>query len=502
MKGKNAVKKNLCIVSFVLLFLCMPPVLLAAFSLEDLLTGYAERDIGLKELHIQFMQSLLEEKKVFTDNGINVTLSTGTMHFVPSGNGFTYSVAPEITFAFPYLNNTRIQAALPLRSSSVSAGTGKSALKLTSDASLSVKTDIISYKNKERKLFLEKAARQTELARRACAERALETEKNFWTELRSLYTAAAAAAKAQDSLIASENNFKTVKNQGYAAVSPKYRKAELAVKSDEYAFEEKKRLCAAALTEFALNCGKDADFFTEIPLLPDDLKSRPLLSFSDFDTALYGAAEQAFWKYTYNEKMRSSQKNFFLGAGFSYTYLSEGTPGKKDVPGTGTSGHIQPSNEIGAEVSASWKGVSAAAGVSITTENPASPRISFALGWDMNVFKNADYTAQIKQYDAESDLLAVQSAHEDKKKREKALETKAADLLWQRSKTAEEAALYEQLYRDMQIWFKEGIVSPADLLEAKINFEQMSYYANAAALDCIIYNIDVRRLFVQKAEHD
>jgi len=476
-------------------FLCAVFSPLTALSLEELLHGYAEKDIVFKELHVKFMQSVLEEKRVRTDNGVNVTLSTGTINFVAEKDASFFSVTPEVKLAIPSLQNTVVNASFPFQANTVNgASSGGSGSSTMSGASVNVKSDIISSAAAKRAAAIENAARQTVLARRACEDRALEIEKNFWTELQALYQGASDSAKAQETLIASQKSFDTVKTQGYGASSSKYRLAELTVKSNERALEEKKRSFAAAFTDFALNCGKDADFFAgaDIPVLPEDMRRRPLLSVGDFDPALFAPVEQAAWNYAYNEKLRKADIPFSVGAGASYAYKRTDPPQKG-----GRSAGGDTENTVGAELSAAWRGISATAGVSVDTKKLSSPRLSFSLGWDMRTFKNAGLRKDAKKFGVELDMLALHSAEENKKKREQTLTVKAADLTWQREKTSEELDLYRALYADMQKGFNDGVVSARDLLEAKTNFEQVLYKAFSVELDCLIYNIEVKRLFVQ-----
>ena len=239
--GKRAKKLLLCICFALCSF-----VFLAALDFNRLLAGYAENDIELKELDVKLRRALLAEQKTVGENTVNLSLSTGTMTFTADGKNTSVSVSPEIKLTLPSLNNTEIKAEVP---SSLQTADGSVSKSQLSQAGVSLSTDIVSSAKSVRNLANEKARRTTELARRALENRFLQVEKNFWTQLRALYTEATAAAKLQDILLSSKKELASVQTQGYEKGSSKYRGAELKVKTDEHELEKKRRELASALAD-------------------------------------------------------------------------------------------------------------------------------------------------------------------------------------------------------------------------------------------------------------
>ena len=274
-----------------------------------------------------------------------------------------------------------------------------------------------------------------------------------------------------------------MQTQGYEKGSSKYRGAELKVKTDEHELEKKRRELASALADFALNCGLSASDIRELPLVPDEAVHKPLLSVMDFDKERYVKTEQAEWNSEYAEKARSAKKNFSLrgSAGYSYTDTAASTNGV---------------NTLSAGLISSWKGVSAAAGVSVPVETPEKPKFNLSFGWDMNKHKSADFTRKDGVYAAELDGFSVQAAKKEADRQIRLFAVKADDLEWQRKKNAEELNLGKRLYEDTQKWYKDGIVSADDVLRAKTAYESILYKTNGTELDCLIYNIDLTLLFV------
>ena len=477
--GKRAKKLLLCICFALCSF-----VFLAALDFNRLLAGYAENDIELKELDVKLRRALLAEQKTVGENTVNLSLSTGTMTFTADGKNTSVSVSPEIKLTLPSLNNTEIKAEVP---SSLQTADGSVSKSQLSQAGVSLSTDIVSSAKSVRNLANEKARRTTELARRALENRFLQVEKNFWTQLRALYTEAAAAAKLQDILLSSKKELASVQTQGYEKGSSRYRGAELKVKTDEHELEKKRRELANALADFALNCGLSASDISELPLVPDEAVHKPLLSVTDFDKDRYVKTEQAEWNSEYAEKARSAKKNFSLrgSAGYSYTGAAASTNGV---------------NTLSAGLISSWKGVSAAAGVSVPVETPEKPKFNLSFGWDMNKHKSADFTRKDDVYAAELDGFSVQAAKKEADRQIRLFAVKADDLEWQRKKNAEELNLGKRLYEDTQKWYKDGIVSADDVLRAKTAYESILYKTNGTELDCLIYNIDLTLLFVNAGD--
>lgn len=467
---------------FFILFFIMLSVPVSALSVEKLLMGYAENDIQLKELDIKLQQAMLEAQKTALENGVNIILSTGDMEFDFSSSGVGVSVSPELSLSLPSLNNTTITATTPV---TISTSTST---RFT-DADVKVSTDIISDKAKNRKLTIEKAERTIEIARRTLENHVLAVETAFWKALQALFGFSAEVLKAQDDLISDQTDFDTIKVQGYSDLSTIYRTAELTARTAEYTVEEKQRLFEKNLAEFLLDCGFDVGTLITLPELPAHVDKTELLEISDFDPALYAVLDESLWNADFNEKLRDADDNFVLSAnaGYDHTNLT-------DSSGNSTR---DKENSVNAGVNATWNGLSFGAGVSLPLEEPNNPKLVLGLSWDMNEGKLSRLSDEEKQYATGLDNLAVEKAQDSWIQQLQTSLISAIDLDWQRQRNAEELALYEELYTDTQSWYAQGIVSALDLLQTKTNYEQALYKSNSTALDILIYNLELRQLFIE-----
>ena len=118
----------------------------------------------------------------------------------------------------------------------------------------------------------------------------------------------------------------------------------------------------------------------------------------------------------------------------------------------------------------------------------------------MNKHKSADFTRKDDVYAADLDGFSVQAAKKEADRQIRLFVVKADDLEWQRKKNAEELNLGKRLYEDTQKWYKDGIVSADDVLRAKTAYESILYKTNGTELDCLIYNIDLKLLFVNAGD--
>lgn len=460
---------------FMILFIILS-VPLSAISVEELLVGYAETDVLLKELDIAVQQSIISAKRTALQNGINLVFSTGNMEIGFDSNDGGITVSPELSLTLPALNNTTITATTPFQ-----IGTDTS----LTEAGVKISTDIISDVAINRSLTIERATRTIELAQRILKTRALSVETEFWQALQALYNSAARVLQAQDDLVTEQIDFNIIKAQGYSIFSAVYRTAELAILSSERAVEESKRLFTSDLGDFAIDCGFPADSLTTLPELPVFVAQTTLLSITDFDPALYINLDESLWDADFNEKLRDADKDFILSVNAGYDHRAA------------TSVANSPSEDrVSAGLNASLYGINLGAGLSVPFDDPSDPKLNLSFSWDLNEGKLLQLSDEEKQYDARLDDLAVEQAEDSWIQQVQTSLTTALDLNWERQRNAEEFLVFEDLYTETQDWYEQGLVSSLDLLQTKTNYEQALYRNDRTNLDILIYNLELLQLFI------
>ncbi|MDE6719965.1 MAG: hypothetical protein K2J68_08950, partial [Treponemataceae bacterium] len=157
---------------FVLFILASFSVLTAQESLEKLLLGYFQNSLALQELSGKVDKAILNSKSTSISNGMNISLSTGSIAF-SFGNSGSFNFAPNASLGIPAAQNLRFTA-----SSNVSARNGESEIKNTS---LGVSVDIYSSVREEREIALLKSERALLEARRDLQNGCVNMESEFYT---------------------------------------------------------------------------------------------------------------------------------------------------------------------------------------------------------------------------------------------------------------------------------------------------------------------------------
>ena len=144
------------------------------------LAKYLENDLELQRLALEVKKAELSSQETSIDNGLSVKLSTGTAVFTNENGTPSVSFSPSATAALPALSNLKLNV-----SSSVKIAGGQ---KASDNTKFSLSADIISGSTIERRLKLMNAERMLLNAKRALQNRALDAEKEFYTQLKALFT--------------------------------------------------------------------------------------------------------------------------------------------------------------------------------------------------------------------------------------------------------------------------------------------------------------------------
>ncbi len=444
-----------------------------SLSIDDLLQGYAENNVELKELSINVQQQMINAKKTGIENGVNIALSSGTMEFDFENN---VTVTPELRLDFPFLNNTSVTVQTPLELGDNTE---------LSETSVQLSTDIISSDAKNVSLQIEQANRNVELANRSLTNKALSVEESFWTSLQSLYTLESNILKAEDALIEEQVDFELIQAQGFSPQSASYRTQELSVKTAERTVEEARRLFTSELQLFLVDCGYAPTEIDNLPSLPASFENTELLSIQDFDSTLFASLEESLWNAEYNKKLRNADTDFSLNAEASFEH-AKATSVKAEE------------NALTAGLNAQWNGLNMGAGFLFPLDDKKSLSLTLSLAWDMNTTRLSLLSDEEKMHEENLDVLSIEKAQNSFEQQVQTSISDALDLEWESETNKEELALYEELYNDTQGWYEQGIVSSLDLLQAKTNYEQAVATNNATLIDMRIYNLKLHQLFIEE----
>ena len=455
-------------------------------STEELLAGYLERDSEIKNLTIELQKEKISQQIKDIENGFDISLSTGDMTF--RFDDSTFSVKPRVEASFP--TNTNLKASVSGDFAFNLGGTNESSGESESLTNISLKlsTDIISTTALEKEIENLKTQRKILEAERKLKSKALEKEKSFYSEYKTLLNTIASIIKKEQTYYDDKINFEKIKAQGYAKTSSSYRRAEMAVLSDEHEIETTKRNFIIDYKIFYLKCGKridigaaDYETIDFIQFVPDDIPEVEPLNVHDFDPANYTGTESAVWTNKINTMTRSTERKFSLTASGGYTFKNSKTS----------------SNTVDVGVDATYGGLTLGAETNLPISNNFTPAVTLSASIKPNTFKKNKLEAKKEELTEQQELMSISDAKIDFGTKALEKDLKLADINWERTKNNENLTLYESLENDMLKWYNQGVITESEYLSAKVNRQQASVTKIINLIDMIVYNCEIKTMFVE-----
>ncbi len=459
-----------------------------ALSAQPSLEGFLQNDLEIKNLSLEVQKSVLENKSTYINNGLDVTLSTGTANFKFNSDGTSVSFNPSAKISVPQINNLSVSA-----SSTIKFDDGANN---SSDTSITLGIDLISGNALERKITLLKSERTLLETKRKLQNRALEAEKEYYTELKALFTSASEISSAQNDLYDDTVDFDEIKAKGYAETSAKYRQAELKVLSDKHEVETKIHDLEHDCAVFASKCGVVFESGTNpSEFLPTEIPSTEPVNILDFAKKNYTKIESAEYEHKIAELERKADKNFSLTANAGYTFKNSNTYFGYDD----SVSKADKADTIDAGLSATYKGVTLGAGIYLPTDG-SDPTYSASATVNPNSFRTSKIKKQTNLINEDQELIAIQSAEQDYDTDIVDKQTELSDIQWSKETNSKTYDMYVTLTEDMQNLLKQGIVKETEYLDAFANKELYRFKLIINDIDVIIYNDETKLLFCRDDE--
>lgn len=471
---------------FVVFILTSFSVLAAQESLEKLLLGYFQNSLALQELSGKVDKAILNSKSTSISNGMNISLSTGSIAF-SFGNGGSFNFSPNASLGIPAARNLRFTA-----SSNVSARNGEGEVKNTS---LGVSVDIYSSVREEREIALLKSERALLEARRDLQNGFVNMESEFYTKLKNLFEIASKIITAQKSLYEHRLEFDELRVQGYSAASSKYRLKQMEVASDEHDVEIYRHELERETKIFAQECGMKYDFSDAMEFLPTKIPEVVATDVLDFDEENFAETESALWTNKINSKIREADKAFSLSVNAGYTFANTVNSFMTNAMEYGDT------IDIGSALTWHKTGLQASAGVSFPTDfGNFNPLYKLSFSFVPNQFRLADIQKKIEKVDETLELVAIESARKNYETALVAQQSSLEELQWAARTNAESFETYSQLESDTASWYQRGIITESEYRSAQVNKENYRIRILINALDLIIYNNKTATLFTRDEE--
>ncbi len=488
----------------------------AESNLPSLLFGYLKNDLSLQKYTLTAQSKALSYDASKIQNGIEVTLSTGTVKIQSSSEGSKYTFTPSASLSLPELNDTKLTATFPMTKKSGYELEGENGTFLD-NGNVKLSTGIVTSAPLKRKITLLEAERAYIEAERAVQNQALSVENEFYTNLKSLYSYVQKVLSAKNDLYDDEIDLKVLTAQGYSKTSASYRRKYLEIQSDRRNVAENLRMLERETAVFAVKCGAEYErvfkpenfdrnkiaelenqaFESVMAFLPAEIPGVEMEDVLSYEAESYTKTESAVWSKYISDLKRKSDYNLELGAYAGYTFNESSS--KYDTADGG--------------ITFDWHGITASAGVSLPTgqnlfplngtsvgQASKSPVYTFALTLKPNTWRLAKLDRQQDELNAKIDEITVKSAADDYDTAILDKLTQRGDLKWSEKSYAEEYDMYSQLEYDMDNWLKQGSVTQSDYLDAANGREKARMNQLINAVEKIIYNNNVKMMFVRNGK--
>ncbi|MBQ1711502.1 MAG: hypothetical protein II032_10335, partial [Treponema sp.] len=298
-------------------------------STQELFYSYLKNDSNLKDLTIEAEKAQLALQSSKIDEGFDITLSTGSVTIQTLGDKSTLTVkSAGVSASLPQASNLTLSASSGASITNWDFANSNSDSNSLSDTKLNLSIDLVSSSSLSRKITLLTAQRNLTQAKRNLQKQALQSETDFYTQLKALLTSTSEIITAQTQLYTDTIDFESIKAKGYSTASSTYKLAQMKVMSDQHDIDSKIRSLIHDYLLFYKKCGyeitldQDTDFYD---LIPSDLPQVQALNIEDFETDKYTEIEEALWTYEINSLSRSANKSFTLSANGGYTFNNSTT---------------------------------------------------------------------------------------------------------------------------------------------------------------------------------
>lgn len=451
---------------------------------EPSLQGYLENDLELQNLALEVQKAKLALKQSSINNGIDVNLSTGTAKFTFSESGTAISLEPSVSLSVPQAMDLSFSA-----SSEISITMDSAAVTNTS---LGINADIISGSTITRKINLLKAQRTLLSAKRKLQNRALEAEKEYYTELKNLYNTAISIISTQTDLYDDKISFQEIQAKGYSKTSSKYRTAQLKVLSDEHEVETKIRDLEHDCFVFASKCNttlKDGELPQEF--LPKQIPVVDAINIDDYPQTTYTKIEQASYDQMIAELERQANKEFTLSLGTGYTFQNSSSKN--------SSGKYNDTIDISA--SSGWNGLTLGAGINLPlTQDNFDPIVKLSASVNPNKFRTASITKQTDELNRRQEQITIISAIDEYKTAVVDKKQELEDIRWSKETNSQTYDMYLTLANDLKQYLDSGVITESEYLSAFANKESYRIKMLLDDINLIIYNNETKLLFYRDNE--
>ena len=488
-----------CIFLCVLLLCCTHLLIAEAESsplYQKLLDYRIFHSSAYRQLQMQADIAANKAEKARSEALTVLEVGSGDTRLLLNGNTATTGIktSPYASVSLPSYNNTGIKVSVPY-SKAARTGNIPGSSGVTQTQSLgtevTVSTDIYSKNAESRKYTLNLAQSEADTARQAAVEGISLTEKLFLQDIQGLLDDYMAVLDKELHEVKAEIQYNQIKAQGYAENSTKMRTAGLELLGASRERRNADFSFSASYRMFAESCGiaENIEPYTFLAELWDSIPVQAAVDIDCYDQSIYKPLIEAERQYVQNTAKRDiALSPFSIGAEAGYrlhkTQTSFGSVTDKEL-----------THAVSGGLNMQFPGGKLYTGVEVPIADPKNTAIRLAFNWNPFALKYRKLEKRNAVLEAAIEQLKIEDAKERYQKQVQTSKTAKDQLVWQQNTVAAELSIYKQNAEDHAQWYKAGIISKVDSLQAELEYKKAEVRAAKAKTAVIIFNIDTALLF-------
>ena len=421
---------------------------------QKLLQYRVEHDSNYRQLQMQADIAANKAEKAKTESLVTMEVGSGNTQLVlnTDANKRGITTEPYANIALPSYNNTGINLSGPY---------SKVGQRQEAGAGVSVSTDIYSKNAEAKKYTLNLAQSAADQARRAKEEGLALAEKQFLQDIQRLLDDYTTLLDKKLSEVKAEIQYNQTKAQGYADSSTKMRTANLELLGAKREHQNADFNFSASYHVFAESCGLTTDEAPQMFLtsLWDSIPIQKAADIAQYPQSAYKKLVEAEQQHTQNAAKRNIELSpFSIGADAGYKLRNTKI------------GNASAKNEhsVLGGLSMQFPGGKAYTGVEVPLSDPKNTAIK------------------------------LEDAKEQYQKQLHTNKTAKEQMIWQQTATADELSIYKQNADDHAQWYRNGVISKVESLQAELEYKKAEARYAKAKTAVMIFNIDTALLFEKR----
>ena len=451
---------------------------------QKLLLYRIEHDSNYRQLQMQADIAANKAEKAKTESLVTMEVGSGNTQLVLNTDADKRGVttAPYANIALPSYNNTGIKLSVPYSKVGQRQETG---------AEVSVSTDIYSKNTEAKKYTFNLAQSAADQARRAKEEGLALAEKQFLQDIQRLLDDYTTLLDKKLSEVKAEIQYNQTKTQGYAESSTKMRTANLELLSAKREHQNADFNFSASYHAFAESCGLTTDEAPQMFLtsLWNSIPVQKAADIEQYPQAAYKKLVEAEQRHTQNAAKRNIELSpFSIGADAGYKLRNT-----KIGNGSAKNEH-----SVLGGLSMQFPGGKAYTGVEVPLADPKSTALKLSFSWNPFSIQYRKLDKKNAELEDAIERLKIEDAKEHYQKQLHTNKTSNEQMTWQQKATADELSIYKQNADDHAQWYRNGVISKVESLQAELEYKKAEARYAKAKTAVMIFNIDTALLFEKR----